>query len=71
MTNIIKKLNKNNITFSINNNSISFNIDYFNNYTITKINNNKFLLSNNCDSFYLTYESLINSLNKYQLIKNW
>lgn len=74
MTKIIKKLNKNNIKFTQHNNSITFSINdngLLNSYTITQINNNKFSLSNNYDKYYLSYKSLIKSLNKYQLTKNW
>lgn len=71
MSNIIKKLNKNNIQFTINNNIISFQING-EQYSIQPTKNkNIFLIKNICDSIYTTYKSLIKTLNKYQINKKW
>jgi hypothetical protein len=71
MSNIIKKLNKNKIQFTINNNIISFQING-EPYSIQPTKNkNKFLIKNRCDSMFSTYKLLIQTLNKYQIIKKW
>lgn len=71
MTKIIKKLQKNNINFAISNGQINFKTQDNIPYTITKINNNKYLINSIFTNDYITYKLLIKILNKYQMPKKW